>query len=183
MKKILRHKIKKLLIEIKKAFSIEPVPSKQDLISYEYEECWALRDDFTGYVWSKVPRKILEIHYDSLPLFTPLAYHYYIPSYLSYSLQRKCPTNESWVSDIPPSLMVSKYQPFVDFTLYSLDISLASNEKEYDLKRFECFNLKQLKVVRNWLCFIQNNLNEFNVQEQDVNSALKTIVNQIIKKT
>lgn len=166
----LEYRIQQLVQRIEQVFPQDPVPRPQELISHECEECFALRDDFSGYRWVEVPRKVLEIHYDDLSLFTPVAYHYYLPSYLSYSLQRVPPTNEEWVSEIPPSLNASEYQPILDFTIYSL----YSSEKVSWADRYEAYFIStQVEVVRKWLSLVLENSNHFDADEEVARNALE----------
>lgn len=162
-------KIQDLVKQIRDVFPQEPIPSSQDIILHECDECFSLKNDFSGYRWPEVPRKVLEIHYDDLPLFTPVAYHYYIPSYLSYSLQRIPPVDEPWVSEIPPSLCEGEYQPIIDFTIYSLEPAKESNWNDRYKRRF---NQDQASVITDWLFFVLENSKHFKTDEEIARLAL-----------
>jgi len=149
----LRDKIDSLVHRIHATFPVEPVPSGLDVVSYEDDECVEVQEAFSGLRWCAVPRAVLEVHYDDLPLLTPKAYHYYIPACLSYSLRRLPPTDEPWVENIPPSLSASDYQPLVDFTIYSLDFSSPHRLELYA----PYFTGPQATVVREWPALVAAN--------------------------
>lgn len=158
----------RLVRKIHRNFPVLPMPAEDEIIEHECDECHALKDALAGLRWSDVPRAVLEIHYDQLSLLTAKAFHYYIPSYLSYSLQRVPPTDEHWVKDVPASLSTSDHQPIVDFTIYSLDF--CSQERWNACG--DHFNLPQATLIRNWLSFVICHAAHFDVDLQAAQRAL-----------
>jgi len=156
--------IETILNEIRSVFPQDPIPIKSNIISHECEECFALRDAFSEYKWHEVPRKTIEIHYQDIPLFTKEAFRYYIPTFLSYSLTRKEPTNEEWVSDLPPVLFSSKYQPVLDFTIYSLREKAKGN-----------LNTSQIEIIKKWLEFVISNSSMFETDTKEASLVLTSL--------
>lgn len=52
------------------------------LTAHQCVECYRLRDDFCGKKWWSIQDEVINANYDKLTLFTPPAYHYYLPAYL-----------------------------------------------------------------------------------------------------
>jgi hypothetical protein len=81
--------VKNLQTKIEAAFSgIEP-PLPENIARYnEYPEGRAIRRVFRGENWRTIPAKKLEWGFDKLPLLTPDAFHYFLPAFMLYSLQK-----------------------------------------------------------------------------------------------
>ncbi len=79
--------IDRLRQRIVKAFSSVPRPSKENIARHECEKCEELRNVFAPLSWDSIDRETLETYHGKLPLFTPQAFHYFLPAYLLQSLQ------------------------------------------------------------------------------------------------
>ena len=55
---------------------------KGDIISHECDECREVRKTFANLAWKTIEPQILENNYDKLPLFSPEAFHFFLPAYL-----------------------------------------------------------------------------------------------------
>jgi hypothetical protein len=74
-----------LIDRIARAFPTEGPPEL--VVVHECDECDRVDDDFGGKAWTEVVPDVIQYHQDSLPLFSPEAFAYYIPAYLSFTLQ------------------------------------------------------------------------------------------------
>lgn len=81
---------------IAEAFRNVPHPSKDEIVSHACDECFRVRDDFAPHSPLTVPGEVLEYHYDSLPLFTPEAFRYFLPGYISHVLNHPESPMASW---------------------------------------------------------------------------------------
>lgn len=73
--------------EISEIFPDIANPGKDQLIVHECEECFGLQHDFEAVKWKEIEPARLEANFDKLPLFSPLAFHYYVPAFLSYAIE------------------------------------------------------------------------------------------------
>lgn len=80
-----------------KAFQNVPHPSRNEIVSHACDECFRVRDDFAPHSSLTVPGEILEYHYDSLPLFTPIAFRYFLPGYISHVLSHPESSMAGWI--------------------------------------------------------------------------------------
>lgn len=106
----------------------------QRLVEHECEECQQLEAAFASLEWKVVPVELLRENFDAQPLFSPEAFHGFLPAYLVYSLER---FGEDEVSE---------------FTLYTLspgsDIKI---NPTWWQRRFSHFQLIQLSLVYDFL--------------------------------
>jgi hypothetical protein len=75
-----------LVSQIRAAFGHRQYPGDENLVTADDFESLDVRKDFKGRRWEDVPRDVLERNYCSLPFFTRVAFCYYFPAYLIYSL-------------------------------------------------------------------------------------------------
>jgi len=68
--------------KITDAFSSIPHPGKENVTEHQCEECDELRDTFGPLEWQRVPPEIIDANFGQLPLFTPEAFRYFLPSYI-----------------------------------------------------------------------------------------------------
>src|SRR3989442_14596787 len=123
-----------LRADIMRHFPLQPVPPRDQIVSHDCEECWRVRGDFAWTIWTDVPPETIDYHSDSLPLFTPVAHHYYLPAYLLRTLQ---PEGDKWGT-------------VVDFVIYDL----CPDHADWWSSRFEVFSADQMRVVASWLVFV-----------------------------
>ncbi len=76
----------KLKENIIRAFAGVPAP-ETPLINHECEECFQLQEAFVGKSWNDVSSELIREHFSNLPLFSPQAFHAFIPAYLIYSVE------------------------------------------------------------------------------------------------
>lgn len=70
---------------VEAAFPID-YPVGMEIVSHRCHECDRVERDFRDVVWKEVPASVVEYHFDSLPLFTPRAFRYFLPAYIMASL-------------------------------------------------------------------------------------------------
>lgn len=73
--------------KIKVAFAAVPQPEDDRIIQCDCEDCFELRDLFKNKDWRTLPRELIEEKYTKLPLFSPWAFRYFLPAYMSLSLE------------------------------------------------------------------------------------------------
>ncbi len=148
-------KIKQLQAEIYHVFGETSYPKNEVLIEHLCDECVGLHQDFAEKKWNEVNEEIIEKNYDNLPLFSPEAFHYFLPAYLLYTL-------ENFESDV------------AEFTLYSIAPDKHWKDKngevnDYHKRRFEPFDDAQMNVIHKMLLLYQENpdyYNEFKLIER-----------------
>ncbi len=60
---------------------------KGDIVSHECDECCEVGRIFANLDWKTIEPQFLENNYDKLPVFSPEAFHFFLPAYLIYSLE------------------------------------------------------------------------------------------------
>ena len=72
-------------MRILEAFRLTPYPADDDLVTDQSghdPESMEIASAFKGKDWKDVSMEMLHEHADSLPLFTPTAFRYYLPAYM-----------------------------------------------------------------------------------------------------
>ena len=125
-----KERIEHLKRKIFRAFYGLEKPGKDELIGHFCEECFGLRDDFAGLVWTDVSGELLEKNFGNLALFSAAAFHYYLPAYMLYALDR-------FDSDVAESVCIH------------LTANVKNGEKlsEYHLERYSRFDLAQMNTI------------------------------------
>jgi hypothetical protein len=72
---------------IKLEFREVSYPGDDHIALHECAECRQIRDDFRGKSAQTFTNAVLERRYDSLPLLSPSAFHYFVSAYMAYSLK------------------------------------------------------------------------------------------------
>lgn len=78
-----RHVVKTKILD---AFGATPYPGDEDLVADQsgYDpECTEIASAFKGKDWKDVSVEMLRKHKEALPLFTPAAFRYYLPAYMT----------------------------------------------------------------------------------------------------
>ena len=143
------------------AFASTQKPSDIRAIApHSCPECDELARDFLPYTYAAVPRNVIELHYDSLPLFSPQALLHYLPAYLLYSLQNP----ESRVTE---------------FTMYQLSPSKSDLKEstQFHKERLEVFSMEQRSAICNFL-IEASSLEDFNRYEAEILRAKEIWSNQ-----
>jgi len=135
---------KDLQAKISVAFADVPQPVDDNIVSHKCDECFSVRDAFKGRSWRSIPAGLIEANYDKLPLFTPAAFHHYLPAYLHRSLE-----TENVDDDV------------LEYTIYGLDPFMGTAPSTHyrtptDLgnwprKHFETFSRAQFDVLVEFL--------------------------------
>jgi hypothetical protein len=120
--------------EILEAFPKLTPPPTENLTSHRCPECDGVRDDFSGVEWWAAENKLLDDNYDDLPLFTPEAFHYYLPAFLLRSLDQF--EDDSSV---------------LQFTIYSLSPTKTPTDDPRYRERLSWFTPKQVAAISGFL--------------------------------
>lgn len=88
------NEIEELRQKILAAFPKNAPPLPENLTKHRCKECDGVRDDFSGVEWWNADNSMIDENYDDLPLFTPEAFHYYLPAFLIRLLDSFDPDNE-----------------------------------------------------------------------------------------
>lgn len=73
------------LVEFIKA-SFPCVSPPGEVIEHFCDECLSLQNAFKGKTWTEVSDNTIVENYDKLPLFTPEAFAFYVPAFMTYAL-------------------------------------------------------------------------------------------------
>ena len=114
--------------------SVKP-PRKSHITQHMCEECVELRETFSDLKWDSIQPTILDSNWGQLPLFSPAAFHYFLPAYILRCLDNFDPDNL-----------------VCEFTLYSLcPTSTTEDDKKWNLERFQLFTEEQKKAIGSFL--------------------------------
>lgn len=124
------------------------------LTAHRCGECDALRDNFCEQKWWLVKDCLVDNNYDKLPLFTSVAYHYYLPAFLLRSLDNF--NDDSLV---------------LQFVIYSLGPPGATANDRIVRERLSFFSPEQCSIIINFLESVLNN-EEMAYEHPDAERAL-----------
>ena len=79
------------------AFSPVRRPPEAQIALHQCDECADLRATFRDLNWAKVPAATLEENFGKLPLFSPMAYAYFLPAWLLYAIDH--PSTDAIVTE------------------------------------------------------------------------------------
>jgi hypothetical protein len=128
---------------IASAFKEVPYPGDDQIALHECAECRQIRDDLRGKSLQVLADGVLERRFDSLPLLSSIAFHYFVPAYMLYSLSH--PDSE-----------------VAFFTFQGLGIA---GIDAIDLERFRLFSRQQREAVIAFLEFFKSH--KINGDDQD----------------
>lgn len=135
-----KEKLEKLKQRILTAF--DDVPYPEGLIApHECDECYEIRKTFAGSDWKTIDPKVLEENFGIISLFSSQAFHYFLPAYLIYSLNR----------------FSEKDNTTLEFTVYAITPGKEAVENRFDYwrERFEEFNSEQMSCIYEFLDFVR----------------------------
>ena len=135
---------------IREAFPVDLPP--EVLIQHSCNECYSLQKAFIGKRWTEVPGITIVENYDKLPLFTPEAFAFYVPAFMTFVL-REATQDDS----------------VLEFLIYSLSPSGDNSESFLNLRK-EKLNSAQRKAICNFLHFVRIKDDSF---ESDIAGAMK----------
>jgi len=131
------HELESLRQEILRVFPRTEPPRFEDITSDMYGDSPGVRVSFEAVRWWSANNKIIDENYNSLPLLTPTAFHYYLPAFLLRSLERFEPGNRT-----------------LAFTIYSLSPTKISRKDPWYSARLALFSPEQASVIRQFLQLI-----------------------------
>lgn len=110
-------RIDALKLVIRERFPATPTPAEEDIATHDCTECLAIRAAFARRTWDSLQASELEARFDSLPMLSPRAFKYYLPAYLTYSVEHldpDCPVCQFTIYAIAPD-SDAKEAKFVDW--------------------------------------------------------------------
>lgn len=126
---------------LRENFSEAPRPAPDLIVTHQCEECSRIRDDFSPFDWSSVPGDIFEYHWDAFSLFTPQAFHYYLPGYMLHVLNRPNSEVAEWM--LPKLLALGRPDDF-----WAQRLSLFSASEKAVIREFLHFVYETSAFVR-----------------------------------
>ena len=131
-----REIIEQLKNEIIKVFAEVEQPAKDNIALHECKECRGVREDFTDVKWQEADDELLETNFGSIPFFSLLAFNYFLPAYLLYTLNN----------------FDKKYSEVCEFTIYALTPDKNwkvknGNIASYWKEKFSLFTSAQMNVI------------------------------------
>src|SRR5438128_9120148 len=78
-----KEELKQIII---KMFNSIPHPGKNNIIGHKCAECYGVKKDFKDINWRDASEEVIEKNYDKLPLFSPAAFHHFLPAFLIKSI-------------------------------------------------------------------------------------------------
>jgi hypothetical protein len=112
-------------------------PLPENITSHPCEECAGVTEDFRGVRWWAANNTLIDENFDDMPLFTPEAYHYYLPTFLLRALDTFDPDN-----------MVAQ------FCVYNLSPEKTADDTWYRL-RLDQFTPDEVSVIGTFLEYIR----------------------------
>jgi hypothetical protein len=91
-----------LVDRIAAAFQTKEPPPKR-IVVHRCDECERVSWDFAGKKWTDLSSDVLQYHHDSIPLFSPEAFAYYLPAYLSFAAKDPHSIGEMVLYSLGPS--------------------------------------------------------------------------------
>ena len=152
----LANKISALLERIDRVFPKSEAIESESITKHPCDECIAIRNDFAGVAWWSADPELIDAYFTSLSLFTPKAFHYYLPAYLVYSLNH--------------------FEPFegaVEFSIYALSLELDDPRRNKWLtERKNLFTEEQRQVIVKFLELVRDHP-EMEIYQADVVSGIE----------
>ena len=136
---------------IASAFKEVPYPGDDHIALHECPECRQIRHDFCGKSPQVLADCVLERRFDSLPLLSPAAFHYFVSAYMFYALSH------------PDSVVAY-------FTFWGLGVK---GFDPIDLERFRLFSRQQKEAVVAFLEFFKSH--EIEDDDQDIHEYQRNL--------
>lgn len=133
-----------VLDQIAEAFNGVAFPGSKKLLHFPgtSDDLWVesfLDSEFS--CWQEVPAKSIEYEYAALTAFSPEAFVFFIPAYMTWVLKNYEKSDSNTV----------------DHTLYGLDLTRRDkNVKRIMLERFDHLSLLQTKAILSFLVFFED---------------------------
>lgn len=163
---ISEERLENLKQKIVKSFADVPYP-KGSIAPHKCEECREVRKTFAGKNWKSIEPEILEENYGIIPLFSPEAFHFFLPAYMVYSLGK---IRENFLNEV------------FEFTVYTLvpDKKIKANPS-YWIERFSRFTLEQLNVIYEFLDVAEETKEFDHIKIERGKERLKIFVESTLK--
>jgi hypothetical protein len=114
-------------------------PLLEDITSHHCDECHEVRDDFHDVRWWAASTELIDENFDDLSLFTPEAYHYYLPAFLLRALD----------AFDPDSLVLQ-------FCIYNLSPKETPIDDPWYRERLNQFYTEEASVISRFLEYIRD---------------------------
>jgi hypothetical protein len=125
--------------QIRDAFGEVERPRKSEIAPHRCEERDELRDTFSALKWDSIDPAIIDSNFAQLSLFSPIAYHYFLPAYLLRCLD-----------SFDASSIVC------EFTIYALASSLErEDDKKWHSERLKEFTEAQRMAIISFLNLVK----------------------------
>lgn len=135
MTNISKDRLEALKQRVVRAFADVPYP-KGPIAPHECDECHGVEKDFMNQDWKTIDPSIVEENFGKLPLFSPEAFHFFLPAYLVYALEN--PAHERG--------------EVAEFTTYALTPGKEIKESpSWWRERFKHFTREQFELVYEYL--------------------------------
>ena len=115
-------------------------PPPERITSHDCEECDGVRDDFRNLKWWSANSELIDDNFDDLPLFTPEAYHYFLPAFLLRALEKFEPDNL-----------------VLQFCIYNLSPTQTPADDPWYSARLNQFAPEEISAISNFLECIRDN--------------------------
>jgi len=132
------------------AFKGAPRPELDQITPHRCWECDRVRDDFSEYEVKNVPDYILHDHGDSIPFLSPIAFRYFLPRYMEFTVEN-------------PDANAAEY------LLYNL--SPNHRNSEFWRGRCDAFVSKEKEVIIQYLEY-RRTLPDVEFDEEYINSGI-----------
>lgn len=146
--------IKNLQAKIEEAFSDVEQPSSDNITNHNCPECRAVRRVFRNQSWRAIEPKKVYWAFGQLSLFTPEAFHYFLPAFMIYSLREPN-------SDV------------CQFVVFALTLHRKQVRSEWWQKRIDKFTEEQKLACNLFLRWLLPNP-EYAFDADDIKQALET---------
>jgi hypothetical protein len=84
------------------AFQTDSSPPER-IVVHRCDECERVSTDFAGRNWTELSQDVLAYHHDSIPLFSPEAFAYYLPAYLIFAAKDRDRVGEMVLYSLGPT--------------------------------------------------------------------------------
>lgn len=125
--------------KIKQVFSQVKQPSTEKIVDCDCWECVAQKKMFSGQTKENLSEELIK-KCDTVALFSPEAFHYFLPCFLIYSLKYEADNED-----------------FADYVLNTvLPYKEDDTSRSYWIRRLKLFSQEQLKVVIEYINYMKN---------------------------
>jgi hypothetical protein len=149
-------------------FADVPYP-KGVIAPHNCEECREVTTVFANKNWKTIEPEILEDNFGVIPLFSPEAFHFFLPAFLIYSLEH----------------FLEKYNTVCEFTIYAVSPNKETIERSnYWQQKYRHFNLEQMNSIYEFLVCIRKheNFESFSEEAKEAEELTRKFIDPIVRK-